>query len=277
MENKNNITALIDYLYGNLSQKEKEAFEENLKNDPALRKEVEELKTARKGLASLGDHEIMDPYIFQAGNGNRFWNKPQGRPLTAVLKYSTAIAASVIILFLAGFTTKATLHFEKGSVTLSFGNRQELQQPLTRDDVSGMIREEVTRNNRELIGQINSSQASLQTMIEEHNKKEAGEMKELLTNYTNAKNDEIQAVIARLQDNNRDIVNEYIRQASAQQRDYIQNLMVNFSDYLQKQRTQDLEKIRTSLVTLKQSQEQQTMQTSQILTSLISSMNSQNN
>ena len=277
MENKNNITALIDYLYGNLSQKEKEAFEETLKNDPELRKEVEELKTARKGLASLGDHEIMDPYIFQAGNGNRFWNKPQGRPLTAVLKYSTAIAASIILLFLAGFTTKATLHFEKGSVTLSFGNRQEMQQPLTRDDVSGMIQAEVTQNNRELISQINASQASLQTMIEEHNKKEAGEMKKLLTNYTNAKNDEIQAVIAKLQDNNRDLVNEYIRQASAQQRDYIQNLMVNFSDYLQQQRTQDLEKIRTSLVTLKQSQEQQKMQTSQILTSLISSMNSQNN
>lgn len=80
-----------------------------------------------------------------------------------------------------------------------------------------------------------------------------------------------------MQNNNRDLVNEYIRQASAQQQSYIQNLIVNFSDYLQKQRTQDLEKIRTSLVTLKQSQDQQKMETSQILTSLISTMNSQNN
>src|SRR3970040_2218894 len=109
MENKTNISELIDYLYGDLTQLEKEAFEEKLLSNPELRKELEELSDARKGLSSIGDREVMDPFVFQAGYSNSVWNKTVNRPRFMIIRYFVAIAASFTLFFLAGHLTKTTI------------------------------------------------------------------------------------------------------------------------------------------------------------------------
>jgi len=277
MENNNHINLLINYLYGDLSQKEKEAFEQKLKENPDLKKEYDDLLAARKGLSSLRDQEVMDPFVFQAGFQNSIWNKTINRPRFTVLKYGIAIAASLAIFFLIGYFTKATIRFNENSILLSFGKVKEDEKPMSRKEISGLIKGEVASNNQVLLEQMKMSHSEIQKVLDDHHKKEAGEIRRLLAYYTNAKNGEIDQFLAQLQKDNRDIVNEYIQQASSQQKLYMQNVLTSFAEYLQKQRTQDLQRIQTSLVTLKESQDKQKMQTSEILTSLISSMNTQNN
>ncbi len=277
MENKDNITRLIDYIYGNLTQNEKEAFEEKLKADPVLKKEMDDLLIARKGLASLGEEEVMDPYVFETGLNRSMWNNHAGKPVTLALKYIAAIAASLFIILSVGYFTKAGIRFGKGSVTLSFGEQGNKNMPLTRDEISGMIREQISGNNEQWSRQFNASDSAFQKLLDEHHKKETAELRKLLTAFTYAKNDEIETALNSMQKDNRKLVDAYVKQSSLQQQLYMQNLIGSFSDYLQKQRNQDLEKIRTSLVALKQSQDTQKMETSQILTSIISSLNTQNN
>ncbi len=277
MENKDNITRLIDYLYGNLTQKEKDAFEEKLKADPELRKELDDLLIARKGLGSLGDQEVMDPYVFQAGQNRSLWNNPVNRPVSIALRYVVAIAASLFIFLSIGYFTRASVQFGKGSVTLSFGERDNSEKPLTRAEIAGMINDRISGSNKQMAEQIKSSETAFQQILDDHHKKEAAELRQLLASYTHAKNDEIELALNRMQKDNRALVDEYVKQSSMQQQLYMQNLVAGFSDYLQKQRNEDLEKIRTSLVALKQSQDNQKMETSQILTSIISTLNTQNN
>jgi hypothetical protein len=276
MENNNNIPSLIDYLYGDLTQKEKEAFEQKLLDNPELKKEYDNLLSARKGLSSLGDQEVMDPFLFQAGFQRSLWNKSINRPRQTILRYGIAIAASLTVFFFIGYFTRATLRFSENSVMLSFGTTRE-EKPLSRAEVSGLVKGEVAANNQAILEQMKLSQAEVQKVLDDHHKKEAGDIRKLLASYTNAKNGEIDKFLVQLQKDNRDLVNEYIQQASNQQKDYMQNVLSSFADYLQKQRTQDMEKIQSNLITLKESQDRQKLQTSQILTSLISTMNTQNN
>ena len=277
MENNiNNISALIDYLYGDMTQKEKEAFEQKLKNDPVLQKDLNDLKAARKGLSAMGDQEVMDPFVFQAGYASSVWNKTVNRPRYLALKYMVAIAASLAVFFIIGYLTKATLQFDHNTVRLSFGKTSR-DKPLTREEIQGMICNEVAVNNRDFINRVNASQAAFNQAIDDHRKTEVAEIRKLFASYTGVKNEELESLASRIQKDNRDLVNEYIQQANAQQQTYVQNVVASFSEYLQKQRTQDLQKIQYSLVNLKESQDMQKMQTSQILTSIITNMNSQNN
>ncbi|HLF34742.1 MAG TPA: hypothetical protein VI583_10905 [Cyclobacteriaceae bacterium] len=277
MENKINISELIDYLYGDLTQLEKEAFEEKLRSNPDLRKEFEELSAARKGLSSMEDREIMDPFVFQAGYKNSLVNKTINRPRYMAARYMVAIAASLAIFFLAGYLTRATISFDDGSTRFSFGNSHSPEKPLSREEITGLIRNEVAGNNQALAGQLKASEASFRQVLNEHARMQEAEIRKLITSYTTAKNEEIDVFLAQLQKDNRNLVNEYMEQASARQQAYVQNLLVSFSDYLQQQRNQDLQRIQSSLVTLKESQDQQKLRTSEILTSIITTMNTQNN
>lgn len=277
MENKTNISELIDYLYGDLTQMEKEAFEEKLRSNPELRKELDELSTARKGLSAIGDREVMDPFVFQAGYGNSVWNKTVNRPGFIIVRYFVAIAASLALFFLAGYITRTTIRFGDGSTLLSFGNPGEAEKSLTREVITGLIRNEMENNNQALISQVKASESSFQELLDDHNRKQKAEIRKIFTAYSDGKNEEIDAFLSRLQDDNRGIINEYFEQANTQHQRYVQNLLVSFSDYLQEQRTQDLQRIQNSLVTLKESQDQQKLQTSEILTSIITTMNTQNN
>jgi hypothetical protein len=277
MENKNNISELIDYLYGDLTQLEKEAFEEKLRTNPDLRKEFEELSAARKGLSSMEDREVMDPFVFQAGYKNSLVNKTINRPRYLAARYMVAIAASLAIFFLAGYLTRATISFGDGSTRLSFGESRTFEKPLNRQEITDLIRNEVAGNSQALAGQLKVSEVSIRQVLDEHARMQEAEVRKLITSYVNAKNEEIDLFLAQLQKDNRNIVNEYMEQASARQQAYVQNLLVNFSDYLQQQRNQDLQKIQSSLVTLKDLQDQQKLQTSEILTSIITTMNTQNN
>ncbi len=193
------------------------------------------------------------------------------------VRYIVAIAASLAVFFLIGYLTRATIRFGDGSTLVSFGNSRETEKPLTREEITGLIRSAVDNNNQILISQVKASESSMQKLLDDHNKMENAEIRKIFAAYTDVKNEEFDVFLSQLKKDNREIVSEYIEQANTRHQLYVQNLFTNFSDYLQQQRSQDLQRIQSSLVTLKESQDQQKLQTSEILTSIISTMNTQNN
>lgn len=69
---------LMDYLYGEMSAQEKEAFEQELKNNPALKAELDELQSSRDFLADLPDVQPVKKVVaLQSKRGNwRKWAMP---------------------------------------------------------------------------------------------------------------------------------------------------------------------------------------------------------
>ena len=112
MESKDFNQAIIDYLYGEMDHSELKAFEKQIADDPALRKEVESLKSVRGELGRLEDKEVMEP--FSIWGHTRTGRMSSGKqPKSILLKPITAIAASLILLMLVGFATNFSLSLNK--------------------------------------------------------------------------------------------------------------------------------------------------------------------
>jgi hypothetical protein len=278
MENNQSVTRIIEYLYGELTQKEKEAFEEEVKNNAELRREVESLLEMKNGLSRLRDQEIMEPFLFQAHLGKSFWQKSRPRPLGVTLRYVAVVAASLLLLLVAGFLTRASLDFQNHSMTLRFGSQPDpAENTLTRDEVYGMISQQLDASHRQWTGELKNYETEFTRTLAEHNKKQKEDIKNLFAGYSDQNSEQLERFIVQLQENNREVINDYFIRANSQQQQNMQSMLATFADYLERKRQQDLEKIQNSLVTLKESQAIQKLETSQILTSIITTMNTQNN
>jgi hypothetical protein len=68
------------------------------------------------------------------------------------------------------------------------------------------------------------------------------------------------------------LVKNYFQLTATEQKDYIENLLVDFSKYLQQQRTNDLQVVQTRLNTLEQNTGVFQQETEQILSSIITTV-----
>jgi hypothetical protein len=83
--------------------------------------------------------------------------------------------------------------------------------------------------------------------------------------------------VAGLQEQNLKLMQDYFKLSSSEQKKYMENLLTDFSSYLQEQRKQDLQLVQTKMNYLEQNNNQFKQETEQILTSLISSPNRNKN
>jgi hypothetical protein len=68
------------------------------------------------------------------------------------------------------------------------------------------------------------------------------------------------------------MVKSYFQLNSAEQKQYVEGLLVDFSKYLQQQRNDDLQVVETQLKSLQQNTDLFKQETEQILTSIISTV-----
>ena len=102
---------LMDYLYGEMTPEQRREFEQLLANDPALARELEELREARSLLTEI-EEVTPEPTIVSIKPYVSPWRK-WGWPL--------GIAASFLLLL---SLTNARFEATNGQVTLSFGKAQ---------------------------------------------------------------------------------------------------------------------------------------------------------
>jgi len=110
---------LMDYLYGEMSQREKRAFEQELKSNPALKAELEALQSSRDFLADLPDVQPSTKVVTLKSR-NVDWRK-WAIPLS--------VAASFLLLLkIVDFQAVKT----KNGFSFSFGPAEQIakKQPL---------------------------------------------------------------------------------------------------------------------------------------------------
>jgi len=95
-------------------------------------------------------------------------------------------------------------------------------------------------------------------------------MKQMAKELSSVSRDEIRSFIATLQKDNLTQVRDYLQLSASDQRKYTDNLVVEFSKYLQEQRTQDLNMFQTRFSRLEQNTDQLKSETEQILASIVS-------
>jgi hypothetical protein len=269
MSYKPDESVLMAYLYDELDGEERLRVEKYLQENPDALKEIAALEHLRKMLSTVEDKEVIaPPIVMDDGKQRYFWN-------TVYFKTVTSIAASLLILILVGKLTGMQMGYSNNEFRLSFGPEAqkpagETQPLLTPEQVQQMINASLTNNNEVVQASLNESQKRLDESISKNLAMNSSKINNLMQQASVASQNDIRQYVASLQSENQQVVKDYFQLTSNEQQKYIEGLLVDFSKYMQQQRSNDLNVLQTRLSSIEQNTTVFKQETEQILASIIS-------
>ncbi len=275
MESNDLTKALMEYLYGEMSNSEKKEFETQLAADSKLQKELEELKDVREELAKLEDKEVMEPFSIWGNTRTGLMGARKHRR-AIILRPIVAVAASLILLMIIGYAMDFSISLNDQGLVLGFNKPEVAEKPaaLTEEDVRRILAQEIENNNSKIFADLNSTKEDMNTRlvgieasVEKQNKK----------NSNVISNEELKKFFANMEQQNSELFQQYLSQASAQQQEYFKTMLTQFNDYLQEQRSEDLNMLQTDLLEMKYSQTQQKLETDQAIAKLFTTVSNREN
>lgn len=258
---------LMAYLYGELNHEETEKVEAYFVQHPEERAKYSALSEVSEILSHVQDKEVIAPPVFVSD--------PSIKPLWSYssVRFAAGIAASILFILVAGKILGPEISYSKGELRISFGKPQQSQPApvqqasLTEQKVAEMISTSLAKNNEEQSkGKTEEQKKLLQTIADFNSKK----IDAMTKQASLASQEQVRSFVAGLQEQNLKLMKDYFQLSSADQKKYMENLLVDFSSYLQEQRKQDLQFVQNKMNYLEKNNNQFKQETEQILTSLIS-------
>jgi hypothetical protein len=264
MNYKPDESTLIAYLYGELSEKETKKLDGYFQQHPEELATLRGLDEVRHVMSHAQDKEVIAPPVFvDDANVRPLWQ-------SSSVRFAIGMAASILFILVAGKLLGPEINYSKGELRISFGKKTEQPvQPagLTEEKVNALITSSLMKNNESLASSRNEDQKRLmQTLVDFNSKK----LDALTKTASQASEDQVRSFVANLQEQNLKLMKDYFQLSTADQKKYMESLLVDFSSYLQEQRKQDLQYVQTKVNSLEKNNNQFKQETEQILTSLIS-------
>jgi hypothetical protein len=269
---------LMAYLYGELEGKEKEMVEQYLLENAEARIELEKLKQLRHALGQVKDKEVIAPPIFVGDSRPPFiWNAPY-------FKTIVSIAASLLIVMLVGKFSGLQIGYTESELKISFGKPSTPiktvaaapVESLSSGEVQQMINASLQQNNLAMQETWLETQKKLDASIVNNLASNSAKIDNLVKESSAASQQQIRDFVATIQAENVQVVKSYFQLSSNEQKQYIESLLVDFAKYLQQQRNDDLQVVQTQLSSLQKNTDTFKQETEQILTSIITSVGSNN-
>jgi hypothetical protein len=273
MNYKPDEATLISYLYGELDAKGTEKVLDYLNQNPEEFKNLQQLMEVSSVLKHTEDKEVIAPPIFmdQGGHVSRFWQ-------TGYFKTVMSIAASFLLLLVAARLIGPEISYSNGELRISFNGVTPTEQTivttspsLTPDQVQSMINTSLVRNNEVISTEWESNNKKLQASLQTNLASNSAKIDDLMKVASQASQDQVRSFVAGLQEDNLRLMKDYLQLSAKDQKVYVENLLVDFSKYLQEQRKQDLMLFQTRMSSIEKNTDQFKQETEQILASIISS------
>lgn len=257
---------LIAYLYGELEGAAKEKVERYLAGSEEARRELEGLKAVRDMMGLVRDKEVIAPPLVIDGPARRL---SLSSPLVRTV---LAIAASLVLLMVVGKLTGAQVTASGNEVRLSFGPQHPVQEApaLNVSDVHAIVDAKLANNNAALEEEWRKSQEAFTSTMRESLAESSSRIDQLVANAASASEKQINAYVSTLQAENLRMIKDYYKMTSEDQKEQLEQLLVDFSKYLQQQREDDLMILQARLNDLQQNTDMYRQETEQILASIIS-------
>ena len=278
MSYKPNEEILVAYLYNELSAEERTKVEAYLNANPEAKKEVDEIKNMQHLMGKWQDKEVAEP-TFMFDDRKVVLLSKEGW-LSWTVRSAMAIAASIILLMIVGYFTNLNITKNEEGLHLSFGapiERKVIEPTLTEENVKAWVQESVAANNHQLLNKIGEVEGNLSDELVSYQKENSKAIQSVKANQNNIDEALMQGYIAQLKDENKEILLNMMTASESVQRQYVNDILSDFSLYLEEQRQNDLEMIQTSFNSIKDNSEINQIETNQILASLITTVNNQNN
>jgi molecular chaperone DnaK (HSP70) len=269
MSYKPDESTLMAYLYGELQGEEKKSVEKFLAENPEAMRGLQGMMDVRKILSVIEDKEVIAPPIVMEDSKQRyFWNAPY-------LKTVISVAASLMLLLVAGKVLDLRINYENNTAQISFGEPvtktiDPVQPGLTAQQVQDMINNSVQNNNQIVQASWSESQKKIDASIRKNMAMNSQKFNDLVKEASKASEAQISGYVASLKNENQQLVKDYFKLTTNEQQKYIENLLVDFAKYMNQQRTSDLEAIQMRMVNMEQNTTLFKEETEQILSSIIS-------
>jgi hypothetical protein len=257
---------IVAYLYGELGEDERKQVEAYLAGNPEALKEIQILQQIRKGLSSVQDKEIIPPAMVWGQSSNRLWHAPYFKTLIG-------IAATITLLLAAGWLTGLNFRFTEGELRIAFGTPVNQPALLTAHEVQRMIEASLHENNRALVSGWATAEQRLTESIRQSLASNATANRDaLVKQVASATREQVQDYVSAMQEENTRMMKDYLMLTANEQQQVVEELLVDFSRFLNQQRTNDLLTLQTRLTSIEQNTDLFKQETEQILTSIIASV-----
>ncbi|MEO9853123.1 MAG: hypothetical protein ABJH72_00550 [Reichenbachiella sp.] len=264
MENKIDEAKIIDYLYGELPKEESKEIEKALKGNPELKAEIEGMQATRDVLGKLEDKEMIAPtFVFdQRANSISFFQSD-------AFKWVGSIAAGLTLLLLSA----ALLNFNVSNTTqglqIGFGELAPLQdEELNKENVKAWMSEVMKDYESSTDEKIAAVQTQLSAEMESQDQKNMTLMAGMMKKHAAGTGQLMQQYVAQLNDENKEIIQNFFTVSSEKQKKYVKTVMADFNEFYQNQRNYDLRLIETSLSKIQNNQDVKQLEQDQLLASL---------
>jgi hypothetical protein len=272
MNYKPNENDWLSYLYGELEGPEREKVEQYLLGNAEARKEFEQFRQLRSMMGAVADKEVIAPPIFVDDNKQRyFWN-------TTYFKMVLSVAASLLLVMVVGKLMDIQISAGGNEFRMSFGTPQkkEIVSPaapsLSPTEVQQMINASLNENNLAMQTSWKETQEMLDQSIRTSLASNSGKIDQLVRQASTASQDQIRQYVSTLQAENAAMVKNYLQLSSTEQKDYIEDLLVDFAKFIQQQRQDDLQVVQSKLNNIEQNTNVFKQETEQILSSIITTV-----
>ncbi len=260
-------SVLISYLYGELDKEEQVKLEKYLLENPAEMNRIQQMKTTLGIMSRMEDKEVIAPPLFMS-------DETRVIPLwkTSSFRIIASIAASFLLVLVTAALLGIQIRYANSELRISFGRDSSPQvesQTLTALQVRQMIDESQKEYQLALEGRLNESRDELDAAIRKTLAGNTSQINHLVKEASTASQAQIREFVAGMRSENLAQMRDYLQLSSAEQRKYADNLVTDFSRYLQEQRASDLTMFQTRFSRLEQNTDELKVETEQILASII--------
>lgn len=264
---------LISYLYGELEEHEAMEVRLYLQQHPEELEQLHQLKEVLATMGRLKDKEVIAPSVVSTNDikiSSRRSLLGSG-PVRTVL----SIAASFLLIMVAGKFLDTEINYSEGELRISFGNKKPArvesttQASLSPENVQQMINSSMMKNNETIQASWAEHQKELDRSINGNLVLNSKRIDGMMKATAQASEDQVRTFVSGLQNDNLRLMKDYLKLSSTEQQKYVEGLLVDFSKYLQEQRNQDLALFQTRMSSIEKNTNQFKQETEQILTSII--------
>lgn len=264
MENKLDEAKIIDYLYGELPEEESKAVEKVLKDNPDLNAEMQSLQAARGMLGKLEDREMIAPtFVFNEGGQSISFLQSNA------FRWVASIAAGLTLLLVSAAILNLNVSNSNQGLQIGFGELTPLpDEALSKNNVKAWMAEAMSDYEAVTDKKIEAVQTQLTAEMESQDQKNMTLMAGMMKKHSAGTGQLMQQYVAQLNDENKEIIQNFFTVSSQKQKTYVKTVMADFNEFYQNQRNYDLRLIETSLNKIQNNQDVKQLEQDQLLASL---------
>ncbi|MDH3649472.1 MAG: hypothetical protein OEQ53_07295 [Saprospiraceae bacterium] len=219
----------IDYLYGEMTEEDVSKFEERMDSDPVAQKKLESFRQMR---FLMHQHEDV---------------KPTGTPMIVVQQPKswlrwTAIAASLLVLLVAGRLLDFRVSVDDGLIQLSYGQAHEAKPN------ESVILAQLNEQKNEWQSSINMLRSDLQLAMQQM---QANSTDQPTTKFADYRY--VESALHDLQGQNQQMADQLVESLRREQNENTEALINDLLRYWDEQRKADLQLVNDGLQNLAQS------------------------